>query len=103
MRVWFSTKAPTNGAWPGRKAISPLPRIRVMTCVASPVKRTFSGETTLTVIVASLMSGGALLQALRLGEHLLDPTDVQERLLRHLVQLAADDRFEALHGLRHRN
>src|SRR3954469_18342809 len=74
-----------------------------MTCVASPVKRTFSGETTLTVIVASLMSGGALLQALRLGEHLLDTTDVQERLLGDLVQLAADDRLEAVDCLRHRN
>src|SRR3954470_10396237 len=96
MRVWFSTNAPTNGAWPGRKAISPLPRIRVMTCVASPVKSTFSGDTTLTGTFASLISGGTLLQALRLGEHLLDATDVQERLLGYFIQLPADDRLEAL-------
>src|SRR5687768_11451904 len=98
MRVWFSTNAPRNAACPGRNAISPVSMQRVMTCVASPVKRTFSGETRLTVIVLA-MSGRALLQRLRLGEHLLHTTDVEERLLGHFVELALDDRLEALDGL----
>ena len=52
MRVWFSMSAPRNGAWPGRNAISPPPRVRVMTCVASPEKMTFSGDTSSTCMVA---------------------------------------------------
>ena len=41
----------------------------------------------------------ALLERLGLGEHLLDAADVEERLLGHLVELAVDDRLEALDGL----
>ena len=41
----------------------------------------------------------ALLQRLRLGEHALDAADVEERLLGHVVELAVDERLEALDRL----
>ena len=78
--------------------MSPPPRVRVMTCVASSENRTCSGDTTSTRIVAP-PSAGLLLQLLGLGQHLLDAADVEERLLGHVVEVAADDGLEALDGL----
>ena len=38
-------------------------------------------------------------ERLGLGQHLLDAADVEERLLGHVVEVAAEDRLEALDGL----
>src|SRR3954452_19118131 len=57
-----------------------------------------SGETT------STCSGNGLalaLQRLRLLEHRLHATDVEERLLGDVVELAVDQLLEALDGVRH--
>src|SRR5258708_21851715 len=72
--------------WPRRS-------VRTRTMGRTPWKRTCWGETSWT-------SMGALpLQRLRLGEHRLDPADIEECLLGNMVELAADERLEALDGL----
>ena len=70
----------------------------MITFVASPEKSTRSGDTTLDAHRSSPFSS-ALLQRLRLRQHLLDATDVEERLLGNFVELAVDDGLEALDGL----
>src|SRR5687768_15992774 len=66
-----------------------------MTIVASPENSTRSGDTTSALVLAM----SALLECLRLGEHLIHAADVEERLLGHVVEVALEDRVEALDGL----
>src|SRR5260370_1353632 len=73
--------------------MSPPPSVRTTTMGPTPWKSTCSGETSWTSI------GALPLQRLRLGEHRLDPADIEECLLGNMVELAADERLEALHGL----
>ena len=46
--TWPMSSAPTKGACPVRKAISPPSTVRAITIEASPVQRMRSGDTTST-------------------------------------------------------
>src|SRR5450631_3660755 len=74
--------------------MSPPPNVRATTMSASPVNRIASGDTTSTVNIRS-----TLLEGLGLREHRLCTTDVEERLLGNLVELAVHERLERLDRL----
>src|SRR4051795_9537194 len=70
---------------------------RATTMSPSPEYSTRSGDTISTCSGTTATS--AFLELLGLGEHALHATDVEERLLRHVVELALVERLEALDGL----
>src|SRR3954468_10796911 len=88
-------RVPTNGTCPGRNAISPS-ATRHTTMSATPSYRMRSGETSST---CSGIARSAFLKRLLLREHALHATHVEERLLGYLVELAVDQRLEALDRL----
>src|SRR5690606_15897961 len=67
---------------------------------ASPLHRVRSGPTIWTV---SATASGLLLDLRPVALEVLDATDVEERLLRHVVVLAVGDPAERLDGLGHRH
>src|SRR4051812_31994339 len=119
MRTMASSRAPRNGAWSARKAMSPPPTVRQITISASPLYRIRSGETSSTCMAIALRLALAFLllavllvvalPAFLLGERLgllpcaVGVADVEEGLLGQVVELAVDQLLEGLDGLLHRD
>src|ERR1700738_3930767 len=85
--------------WLARKAISPS-TARHTIISASPEKRVRVGVTSSNWVVA--MGRSALpFEVAGLLHDAVDAADIEERLLGDLVEIALDERFEGLDGLRH--
>src|SRR5690348_6846638 len=85
--------------WLARKAISPS-TVRQTTISACPEYMVRVGVTSSNWVVAIRASVLAL-EGPGLLQNGLDPADVEERLLRHLVELAVHESLEGFHGLGH--
>src|SRR5271165_2846754 len=74
------------------------PSVRITTASASPENRTRSGVMSSTWVRFAI-DRSATLDGLGLHHHVVDPADVQERLLGDIVEVASDEGFEAPHRL----
>src|SRR6476661_1878002 len=91
-----SARIASRGEWPGRIPISPS-LVRALTILAAPDHTKWSAATISTSSSAILL--GLFLDLGPLALNVIEAADVEERLLRDVVQLAVADGCEALHGV----